>query len=141
LSSFSDGSTLMYISLDRTITRNITYNYTFGIMVQFNLLVISLTLSFLTRSKQNAEEAKESLGGATALIALIQAFLNPLIRDIIEQETKTSGFTLSEKDRSLLGNLMQLNEIVREFKKQFEEEKKVSTETKPKKATRKRKKS
>ncbi|MFB0563183.1 MAG: hypothetical protein ACETWM_18435 [Candidatus Lokiarchaeia archaeon] len=140
LSFLSDASTLMYISLDRTITRNIAYKHLWSLIVQFNLLVISVTLSFLVRAKQNGEESKESLGGATALIALITAFLNPMIKSIIEQETKSGGYTLAEKDRYLLGDIMRLNEIVREFKKQFEEDKKVSTETKPKKATRKRKK-
>nr|MDO8079929.1 hypothetical protein [Candidatus Freyarchaeota archaeon] len=139
LSALSDASTLMYINLSRTITRNIDSRHLWGVIVQFNLLVISLTLSFLVRTKQDREEAKESLGGATALIALITGFLNPMIRSIMEQEAKTDGFRLNEKDRSLLGDLMQLNETVREFKRQFEEVKKISTESKPKKAARKRK--
>ncbi len=140
LSFLSDASTIMYISLDRSVTRNVVYKHLWSLVVQFNLLVVSVTLSFLVRAKQNSEEAKESLGGATALIALTTAFLNPMIRSIIEQETRSGGYTLAEKDRYLLGDIMRLNEIVREFKKQFEEDKKVSTETKPKKATRKRKK-
>ncbi len=140
LSSFSDASTIIYISIDRTITRNISYSPSWSLIVQFNLLVISVTLSFLVRVKQNGEEAKESLGGATALLSLITAFLNPIIRSIIEQETKTGGYTLNEKDRYLLGDMMLLNEVIREFKGQFEEDKKPSTEVKPKKPTRKAKK-
>lgn len=139
LSALSDASTLIYINLNRTINCNIDSRHLWGVIVQFNLLVISLTLSFLVRTKQNREEAKESLGGASALIALITGFLNPLIRSFMQQETRTDGYKLNEKDRSFLGDMMQLNETVREFKRQFEEVKKISSDAKPKKASRKRK--
>jgi hypothetical protein len=139
LSALSDASTLMYINLNHTVTHNIDSRHLWGVVVQFNLLVISLTLSFLVRTRQDKEAAKDSLGGATALIALINGFLNPLIRSFMEQETRTDGFRLNEKDRSFLGDMMQLNETVREFKKEFEDVEKISTEAKPKKASRKRK--
>lgn len=140
LSFLSDASTLMYINLNRTINYNIDSNL-WSIVVQFNLLVISMTLSFLVRVKQDGEEAKENLGGATALLALITGFLNPIIRSFIEQETRADGFRLNSKDRSFLGDMIQLNETVREFKKRFEEVKKIntSTESKTKKTSRKRK--
>ena len=140
LSSLSDASTLMYISLTRTITQNVTYRHVWGIIVQFNLLVTSLTLSFLTRAKQKKKEARERLGGATALLALCTAFLNPMIRTTIEQKTKPDGYTLSEKDRYLLANIIRLNEIVREFKKQFEKKEEKSTVKKRKRTTRKKRK-
>lgn len=139
LSALSDASTLIYINLNRTITYNIDSRHLWTVIVQFNLLVISLALSFLVRTKQNREAAEESLGGATSLIALITGFLNPLIRSFMEQETRTDGFRLNEKDRSLLGDMMQLNETIREFKRQFEEVKRISSEAKSKKAARKRK--
>ncbi|MEM3586215.1 MAG: hypothetical protein QXO71_02740 [Candidatus Jordarchaeaceae archaeon] len=139
LSAFSDASTLIYMNLNRFITCNIDSRHLWSVIVQFNLLVISLALSFLVRTKQNREEAEASLGGATGLVALITGFLNPLIRSFMEQEARTNGFRLNEKDRSLLGDMMQLNETVREFKKQFEEFKKSTNEAKPKKTSRKRK--
>jgi hypothetical protein len=139
LSALSDASTLIYINLNRTFARNIDSRHSWGIVVQFNLLAISLMLSFLVRTRQNGEEAKESLGGATALIALITGFLNPMIKSVIEQETKKDGFRLNEKDRYLLEDMMELNDVVREFKREFQEVKKIgTTEAKPKKA-RKRK--
>ena len=139
LSALSDASTLMYINLNRTINYSINSKHLWGIIVQFNLLAISLMLSYLVRTKQDRGEARESLGGATALLAFITGFLNPLIRSFMEQEARVNGFRLSEKDRSLLGDIIQLNETVREFKKQFEEVKKINTEAKPKKTSRKRK--
>ena len=140
LSALSDASTLIYINLNRIFARNVDSRHLWGIAVQFDLLAISLTLSFLVRTRQDEEEAEENLGGATALIALITGFLNPMIKNVIEQEVKTTGFRLNEKDKSLLEGITELNEIVREFKRQFEEVKKISTITsaKPKKA-RKRK--
>ncbi|WXG40175.1 MAG: hypothetical protein WED07_05025 [Candidatus Freyarchaeum deiterrae] len=134
LSALSDASTLIYINLNRTFSSDIDSKHAWGVAVQFDLLVISLSLSFLARMKQDGEEAKESLGGATSLVALITGFLNPMIKSVIEQEQRTEGFRLNEKDRSLLGYMIQLNEVVREFRRQFEVVKKVSTnEQKPKK--------
>lgn len=140
LSVLSDASTLMYISLNRAVTRNLSYRHAYGIIVQFNILVVSLTISFLVRASQVKEEARECLGGATSLIALITAFLNPLLRSIVEQESKSDGYKLTEKDRYLLAEMMQLNEVIRDFKKQFEEEKKEILEEKPKKVAAKAKK-
>ncbi|MEM2144168.1 MAG: hypothetical protein QW279_02320 [Candidatus Jordarchaeaceae archaeon] len=139
LSALSDASTLIYINLNRAVNYNIESKHLWSIIVQFDLLVVSLALSFLVRTKQDGEGARESLGGATALLALITGFLNPIIRSFMEQEARADGFRLNEKDRSLLGDMMQLNETIREFKKQFEEVKKVNTEAKPKKTSRKRK--
>ncbi|MBS7251291.1 MAG: hypothetical protein KIH08_12005 [Candidatus Freyarchaeota archaeon] len=140
LSFLSDASTLMYISLNRTITHKLPYRHSYGIIVQFNILVVSLAVSFLVRASQVKEEARESIGGATSLIALITAFLNPLLRSIIEQESKPDGYKLTEKDRYLLAEMMELNEVIRDFKKQFEEEKKEVLEEKPKKVSAKAKK-
>ncbi|MEM2135721.1 MAG: hypothetical protein QXG44_12775, partial [Candidatus Jordarchaeaceae archaeon] len=55
-------------------------------------------------------------------------------------ESKSDGYKLTEKDRYLLAEMMQLNEVIRDFKKQFEEEKKEILEEKPKKVAAKAKK-